>query len=626
MKTRFNDWLKLVSLGVVMFVTAAAQAATVHITATLDSSRIELGDSAQLTVTVTGNVDTQPELPTVRGLQFTSAGQSSSYQSINGEVSSSVSFLYQVTADRAGTFTIPAIRLPGGESSQPITLQVSKGTGGTSALPSPNLPPPNVQPGAADDTATASNQPAFLRVVLPKRQLYVGELMPVEIKAYFRAGMAAALNGLPTLSSDAFTINKLDDKPEQSREMMGGRPYTVVTWSTAIAAVKSGDYAVNLELPVVVTVKAKGRQRVNPLKQFFGNSGFDAPAFDDSVFDDFFGGETEKPLTLRTDLENVKVLPLPAVGRPLDFTGAVGQFKITSEAAPIKLTEGDPITLRLHVSGQGNFDRVSSHGLETLAGWKTYSPKAQFEPTDSAGFGGNKTFEQAVIPLKSGSQSVPAISFSFFDPEAKQYVTESTTPIAIEVVPGNGVSAAAVSSANAAVSTEQFSTASPPTQDLAPNKVETGNFVSSLSPVIFSSGFIALQGLPLTALAGALFVYRRRKRLSHDPARIRSRDAHTAVRAQLQNMDQALATQDAPAFFTAARQAVQERLAGQWGLPASRVTASEIGSRLNGTAGGLRDLFSIADDVVYSGQRIPVAVLQRWRDTVIQQLKDLEER
>ena len=91
MKTRFN-WLKRVGIKTVLFAAGAARAASTHITATLDESRIELGDSAQLSVTVSGDENAQPELPAVNGLQFTSAGQSSSFQSINGAVSSSVSF------------------------------------------------------------------------------------------------------------------------------------------------------------------------------------------------------------------------------------------------------------------------------------------------------------------------------------------------------------------------------------------------------------------------------------------------------------------------------------------------------------------------------------------------------
>jgi hypothetical protein len=90
-------------------------------------------------------------------------------------------------------------------------------------------------------------------------------------------------------------------------------------------------------------------------------------------------------------------------------------------------------------------------------------------------------------------------------------------------------------------------------------------------------------------------------------------------------MEQALAANSAPAFFTAARQAMQTALAHRWQLSASQVTAAEINQRLNGDAGDLRTLFAVADDVVYSGQHVPPAELQHWKDTVIHQLKQLEE-
>ena len=61
---------------------------------------------------------------------------------------------------------------------------------------------------------------------------------------------------------------------------------------------KAGDYPLNLDLPVMVRVKEKGRRGGhNPFKDFFG----DNSPFGDSFFDDFFGGTTEKPVTLHTD-------------------------------------------------------------------------------------------------------------------------------------------------------------------------------------------------------------------------------------------------------------------------------------------------------------------------------------
>src|SRR5262249_61354615 len=139
-----------------------------------------------------------------------------------------------------------------------------------------HLPAPSFSQSSSSATVDTKNQSAFLRIELPKQELTVGELVPVKVKAYFRAGVSASLNGLPALSSDAFTLNKVDDNPEQTNEVINGAPYTVVTWTSALSAVKAGDYPLNLLLPVVVRGQAKGARRNNALKDFFcGGTGID---------------------------------------------------------------------------------------------------------------------------------------------------------------------------------------------------------------------------------------------------------------------------------------------------------------------------------------------------------------
>jgi hypothetical protein len=618
MNTRFT-WALMVGAFALTLGATAAPAARAGVTASLEPAAIAVGESAQLTVTVSGSDAAEPQLRVVDGLQSTPMGQSSSFQSVNGNVTSSVSYVYQVTATRAGTFTIPAIEVPGVGSSRPLQLQASTSpTGAATASPS-NLPPPNVQAGTAEGAASDSDRPAFLRVVLPTKRFVVGQRVPVQIRAFFRAGMSASLTGLPTLSSDAFTLNRLDDKPDQSQEMVGGRPFTVVTWTTALSAVKSGEYSVTLELPVVVQVKAKARHRMDDDSPAdpFGGSGFDDP-----LFDDFFGRVTRKQVTLRADLADVKVAPLPADGRPADFTGAVGRFHVAAQAAPTRLTAGDPVTVRVAVTGQGNFDRVSSNGVAGSPDWKTYPTRAQFDPADNAGYGGTKTFEQAVVPLRGGHQQLPAVRFSYFDPDKGQYVTEATAPVDLDVATGTGSTPAAAAHG----AQPQETPASPGPQDLVPNDVEAGDFVPTLRPVVFAPWFIASQGGMVLTLTCAVLLHRRRQRLAIDADRVRSRAADAAVRKQRATMERALAADSAPAFFTAARQAVQEELGRQWHLPASEVTSAEIDHRLNGTGAALRDLFDIADGVVYSGRPMPAAELKRWGQTVVQQLKELEQR
>ena len=336
---------------------APAWAAPNRISARLDRLTLPLGESAQLAIIVKGSQPVEPNIPAVDGLEITSIGQQSSMQVINGAVSVEVRYVYQVTPNRPGSFTIPAIGAPGVGSTQPVAFRVERTPGGQSAGASrpgsSPLPALSFAPAQEEDAPTdAKSQPAFLRVVLPKRELTVGELVPVELKACFPAGMSASLNGLPMLAGGAFSLNKLGKNPEQTREIIDGRPYNVITWSSALSAVQAGDYPLNLELPVIVRVQEKvKRGGGNPFKDFFG----DESPFDDSALDDFFGQVTEKPLVLHSDGTPVKIQPLPVQGRPADFSGAVGKFDFSAEASVAKAMSGDPITLKIKNHRPGKF-------------------------------------------------------------------------------------------------------------------------------------------------------------------------------------------------------------------------------------------------------------------------------
>ena len=241
---------------------APAWAAPSQINARLDRLTLPLGESAQLAITVQGSQPGEPNVPSVDGLEITPVGQQSSMQVINGAVSAEVRYLYQVTPNRLGSFTIPAIGVSGVGSTQPVAFRVERTPSGQSAGSSrpgsSPLPAPSFS-SAQEDAAPADvkGQPAFLRVVLPKRELTVGELVPVELKACFPAGMSASLNGLPMVAGGAFALNKLGENPVQAREIIDGRPYNVITWLSALSAVQAGDYPLNLELPVIVRVQEK---------------------------------------------------------------------------------------------------------------------------------------------------------------------------------------------------------------------------------------------------------------------------------------------------------------------------------------------------------------------------------
>jgi hypothetical protein len=595
---------------------APAWAVANEISAQLDRSGLALGESAQLSVTIKGSQPGEPNLPAVDGLEITPVGQQSSMQVINGAVSAEVRYLYQVTPNRSGSFTIPAIGVPGGATTQPIAFRVEKRSNSqNSQSPRPaGSPLPTFSANQAEEAAApadAQSQPAFLRVVLPKQELTVGELVPVLLKACFPAGMAASLNGLPMLTGGAFALNKLGDSPEQTREIIGGRPYNVITWSSALSAVEAGDYPLNIELPVMVRVQEKGKHSGrNPFKDFFG----DESPFDDSALDDFFGQVTEKPLTLHSDNAAIKIRPLPVEGRPLDFSGAVGKFDVSAEASVTRAVTGDPITLKVKISGQGNFDRVTTNGLASGAAWKSYKPNARFEAADRGRLAGTKTFEQAIVPTGAGSSEIPAVSFSYFDPGTQSYVTKSTGPIPIEIAPG---SAAALSPVHTPVPATARSI-----DGLAPDHPEIGR-ASSLRPVVLAPWFLITNALMATATAIGLLIHRWRQRRANHPARVRAAVADASVREAVSRMDAAIKKGNGAGFFCAARQAVTERLAERWSVPASRVTPSEIQARLDDNGEKICALFKRGDEVAYSHEQVTAGELVEWRANIAQQLARL---
>jgi BatD DUF11 like domain len=609
MKTNISCFCAMVAaLAAVILLAATASAAPPAVTAQLDRTDIALGDSAQFTITVSGSGN--------------DAGQSSQYQSINGVAASTTSVMYQVIPQRSGTFTIPALS----RGSPSLVLHVQPGSGRSGMAPGNNssvssLPPPATSGLSSGETRLTQDGSAFVRLLLPKREWFVGETVPVEIQVGLRPGLVASLNALPTLNGDAFTLNKLPAEPERTQEVVEGKPYTLLSWHSTLGAVKPGDFSLTVETPLTVRMRTTPERRARMPGGFFDDSLFD-DVFNDSFFQSFFGGTTEKQITVASEPDSLKVLALPAQGRPAGFGAAVGSFEVRSELSAAKTAAGDPLTLRLKVTGTGNFDRVNSSMLGELQGWKTYPPTAKFEAADSAGYTGEKVFEQAVIPMKPGNQTVPALAFSFFNPDSRRYETKLTTPLSVEV---SSLPAGSLSAIGPAASPSPTSASEPPRDGLRPDHFETGRTVATLRPLYFQPWFVGGQSALVLGFAGGLIFLRRRERRANDADGARRREATALVTSCLAAMDAASVAGDTPRFFESARAALQQKLATRWKVAPASITIAEIDARLNGAGAEIRRLFALADQAAYSGQHLSTADFQQWKEIVRDQLKHTEE-
>jgi BatD DUF11 like domain len=599
----------------------AVQLHAATVTATLDPAQISLGDSAQLTVTVTGSQE-QPVAPTVDGLDIQSISQSTQIEFINGAMTANASNTYQITPQHAGNFTIPTIKV-GGAASQPLALRVVAGSTApapTQAASAPTqngpvvLPPQGyAQQPAPDGMSASMGRFGSIEVTFPKKEIYVGELIPVDVRVYVPEDTQASITDLPQMTSDGFTLNSLGTKPERGERMIGDRPYGVLTWHSALTGVKTGDFPFNLEMPMTVIVQQQVQQSGDPNDMF------------NNFFRNAFAQGTKKNITLHNSPVTLKILPLPEANRPADFSGAVGQFEIEASATPTKINVGDPLTLRLKISGTGNFDRVSSDMLAADSHWKTYSAKSQFQQADSVGYQGTKVFEQPVIPNDTGASTIPSLTFSYFNPETRQYVTRTAPPIAISVngSPAASAPAPAIASTGAPQPTppQLAPKPQPPADDLRPIKVESGSFVSTLRPIYLNPWFVAGQGLPLLALLGGLALIRRQRHAAH-PQRLRATAAQQAIREQVAAMDSAVHNRQTDAFFIHARSALQYHLGQQWDMRPETITLADIETRLGTGGENIRPIFDMADQASYSDLHFEESDLAQWRQIVVNKLAE----
>ncbi|MEA3132244.1 MAG: hypothetical protein QOG17_90, partial [Gammaproteobacteria bacterium] len=350
MRTNFICRAWLLATLTACSVAAPALAVAPLVKATIEPQQIAMGESAELTITSTGSGMEPVTLPEVSGLEFRVIGQSRRLEFVNGAALATTSIVVRVTPQTAGIFTIPGIT----PKSQPLVLRVNpdNGTGNSSSSGNARSlrPPAGSSAGGIRMTADGS---AFIKLDLPKRDIYVGESIPVDIEVGMRAGFVTSLNGLPTLTGGEFTLNNLSHQPERVEKLIDGKPFTLLTWHSVLAAVKPGKFSLSVESPLTVRIRTRP-QRDSMLDDLLG----------DPFMQNFFGATVPKDITVASPPSDLTVLPLPTEGRPPNYSGAVGSFKIASDISSTTAAAGDPLTLRMHVTGSGNFDRVDSAMLD----------------------------------------------------------------------------------------------------------------------------------------------------------------------------------------------------------------------------------------------------------------------
>ncbi len=484
------------------------------------------------------------------------------------------------------------------------------------------------------------------------RGLYVGQAIPVTIRAYFLAGTGVSVNGLPRVTSDAFVLSDLPEKPRQAELQTRGLPYTSLTWTGVLTAIKSGEAKLGIELPVSLTYREATQPRhaassdqaddeggdqsaadpfASILKQTpFANDPFFAQAFNgrdpfQGMLDDVAGTVRQREVTLRDQSATLRLLDPPA-GAPAGFTGAVGTFNVSAALANDTFRAGEPTTLKVSIRGRGSFSRLSLSGLPSSDDLNTYGVTSSFTrgatPTT-----GEKVFSQTIAPRRAGNLTIPSLTFTYLDPQERRFVTRHSAPMRITVAASgadlNAASTAAPSGGEGAAlagPAAVISAASPDAKSASvPDVVR-----ATLAPNYRTRWFRELgAAVGLVALALA-FVGR-----THRNGALRRSVAAGRVRREIarqrQNIEVAAANGDAATLFGAARKAFQARLGATWGIPSDAIAAADVATRLGPPGERIHEVFERADRLTYAGGTSAASEdLNYWRGLVTDELRALE--
>lgn len=398
-------------------------------------SQVAAGEQFRLTYTVnTDDVKSfragkmPQELEVLMG---PSRSTQSSWQMVNGHTSSStsVTFTYIVVAQKQGTYTIPAAQaVAGGKTIQSNELHIkvsgqAQGGGGAQSRQQQSGGGGTGEVRPAGSSITAND--LFIKVSASKQHVREQEPILLTYKVYTLVGLTQLSGKMADLKSFYTREVPLPQEKSFKIENYNGRPYKTVTWQQYVMFPQATG---KLEIPSITYegIVLQQNRSVDPFEAFFnGGSGY-----------------VEVKKQIKAPGITIQVDPLPQ--RPANFSGGVGRFSITAQLDKTEVKANDAVNLRVTVSGTGNMKLLKQPAVKFPKDFDSYDAKVTDKTKlTTNGLEGSIVYDFLAVPRHQGTYDIPAIEYTYFDPQANSYKTVRTEAFKLKVAKGDGTTVAA---------------------------------------------------------------------------------------------------------------------------------------------------------------------------------------
>jgi len=326
---------------------------------------------------------------------------------INGKRSYSKTYSYFLSPKTKGKFTINqgTIEIEGEiYKTSPISVEV------TTAVQIPK------DPNDADYLATEN---VHLVAEISNSNPYLNEAITITYKLYVggRVNITSSWREVTTPKYADFWNQNIDVRGAYKvREgEFRGEPYRyVVLRTTVLYPQKTGELQIEpLTLDIPIDVKSNRRDI------------FRRPLM------------TRVNKTISAGNRTINVKPLPEDGKPTNFTGAVGDYKLDVSTNKRKLDATESLELSVRVAGSGNLKLFNLPTVKLPSSLEVYEPTRDDDiRTQRNGMSGAMIEKYTVVPQFKGTYPIRPISFSFFNPKTETYTSLSSEEIIIDVANG----------------------------------------------------------------------------------------------------------------------------------------------------------------------------------------------
>lgn len=331
---------------------------------------------------------------------------------------------------------------------------------------------------------------------------------------------------------------------------------------------------------VVLTPQKSGRLKIDPYDFEFtarlrvqgGRRSNDI--FDQFFNDPFFGGNyRDFPYNTSSGSATINVKSLPD-NAPESFYGAVGDISTEIWFDKTKTKTGEPVTLKMKLSGKGNLKLLSTPEITFPPSFELYDPKVTDNiRINSYGMSGDVIFEYLAIPTNPGTYEIGPVSFSYFDLNDREYKTNKSKLFEIKVEKGKDVSGGVITGVEKS-DVELIG------KDI--RFIKTGGELQKNQKKFFGTGvYYIFNLLPFIIFLGFLIYRKKNQELQSNTTLLRNKKASKTAKKRLSIAEKYLKEQNKAKLYEELSRALWGYTSDKLSIPVSELTKDKINGKLN---------------------------------------------